>query len=380
MWVHVRAATHVWALSIVVTLAASSCRDRASEGPARAEERTVRDLALGPELQAGTLQETGADLARLEPHAGAWLSADECERSWYERDPRQLEGRARVASWNIRLFPDTVDEPKSGARSGTDVSWLSCALAHLDAAVIAVQEIRRNPEADRRTFELVRALNERTGGRYRLELDRCDRSPSDTHVGFLFDEARVTFNELREIPLGPDGPCAEGGAQALAGVFRFRGGFDTEIVSVHLRAGVTAEAATVRKYAWSKLTDRAASDNDVIVLGDFNTVGCRSCEVLSDGPDEAAQLSERAAQSPLELRLVPRDLPCTQYVDGSPRAVDHLLLTRSTVELPGTNYVHVAGMCPLLRCRHFERDWTAYQAKLSDHCPIALEFVDRDLD
>jgi hypothetical protein len=51
-----------------------------------------------------------------------------------------------------------------------------------------------------------------------------------------------------------------------------------------------------------------------------------------------------------------------------------------TEELPKNASVRVSGMCPELGCQRLDRDTSEFHARLSDHCPIVVELVDRDWD
>src|SRR5262245_38328682 len=87
--------------------------------------------------ELGSMIDRGGDDARV------WRSGPDCERSsaLKRRLPRTPQS-ARVASWNVRWFPDNTYDPEQGPEAGTNLEWLSCSIAWLDADVIAVQEFR----------------------------------------------------------------------------------------------------------------------------------------------------------------------------------------------------------------------------------------------
>src|SRR4051812_35719292 len=72
-------------------------------------------------------------------------------------------GIARFASWNLHWFPD--GEPGT-RQAGADLSWLGCALAWLDADVIAVQEVKQSPSAEQALTTVLAELNRWTKARY----------------------------------------------------------------------------------------------------------------------------------------------------------------------------------------------------------------------
>src|SRR5262245_23024067 len=114
----------------------------------------------------------------------------------------------RVGSWNIRFFADSQEGDATHPDDMPDVDWLSCAIASLHAAVLAVQAVKVTPEARAKQADLVELLNQRTGGDWKLETSTCE--PENVqHPGFLYDGARVTGSAFREIPgLNPLQGCS----------------------------------------------------------------------------------------------------------------------------------------------------------------------------
>lgn len=292
-------------------------------------------------------------------------------------------GQARVVSWNVRWFPHGGPGAPARGRPGTDVSWLACALAYLDPDVVALQEFKSDARARRRTQQLVAALDRWTGGTFRIELDRC---PSDgrQHVGLLFDARRVVAEAVHVLPaLNPRGrACEERHRPGLSGYFRFPGGFDAHIVSVHLKSGDDERSFRLRQASFAGLHTRQAEllqqDGDLIVAGDYNPHGCDSCAGPLSAAGELEQLSRKLAALPSRMQFVPSDLACTEY-SGRGRARLDLFAVTAMAELLPDARVRVEGHCQELACRA-ARATPAAAAALSDHCPIVLDFRDRDLD
>lgn len=337
----------------------------------------------------------------------AWTSSANCASI---PAASETPGIARIASWNVRWFPDgTLDPEQRGA--GTDIDWLSCAIARLAAPVVAVQEFRKHEIAVDRVTRLLRLLNERTSGTWRAALDHCP-GEHENHVGFLYDEARVRGSDFRNVPeLNPEGECESGLHPGFAGYFRFPGGLDLSVISVHFFWGTTAASLDVRRRARQQLhaaarrasdedaprsmgtrgrsgspelarsaDTRVQGDGDVMILGDFNTNGCTECGSPFGAQDEIQETATGARAGSPQLELLPNDAACTEYDNGQPLPLDHVLVSASLTELPRAARVRVDGICPLLRCRRLHGDSTAFHDRLSDHCPLVVELIDRDLD
>jgi endonuclease/exonuclease/phosphatase family metal-dependent hydrolase len=168
--------------------------------------------------------------------------------------------------------------------------------------------------------------------------------------------------------------------------FKFEGGLDLHAISVHLKSGVNERDLRLRKQSWAALPGIAASetrrsnDPDLLILGDFNSMGCQKCETAVDSESEIAELDQQLGLGELHLQRMTTDLGCSHYFQRKPAQIDHILVTTDTRALAPSAQVTVEGYCKELHCRHYAgKDPNAYR-HLSDHCPLVVELVDRDLD
>jgi endonuclease/exonuclease/phosphatase family metal-dependent hydrolase len=327
----------------------------------------------------------GRPRARLpsppEVGSGAFTSPQDCREALQagQRLPRAA-GSARFASWNLRWFPD--GEPREGA-GGTDLAWLACALAWLDVDVLAVQEIKQTPSAERALGQLLAELNRASGGRYVARLDDCG-SRVTQHVGLVWNEARVSAGSVETVAaLNPRGnACQDQLRPGLSAQVRLPGGLDLSVVSAHFKSKTDARAFALRGQSFAAvpgvvaaLTARAR-DSDVLLLGDLNTMGCRSCTPQVSALEE--QASVRQLLSGAGLSLLPADAGGTQLYGGRATLLDHAVAPGSMRELPAAARVHVAGFCAASDSKSGAADHA--RRRLSDHCPIVLDLTDRDLD
>jgi hypothetical protein len=78
-----------------------------------------------------------------------WASAERCEAVVLAG--RRMTGTrpnaVRVATWNIRWFPDGDLQPSPTSPPPTDLRWLACTLAWMNVDLVALHEIRTTPQA-----------------------------------------------------------------------------------------------------------------------------------------------------------------------------------------------------------------------------------------
>jgi len=314
---------------------------------------------------------------------GAFASAESCEAlvGAGQRLPRAI-GTARFASWNLHWFPD--GEPGQRA-SGVDLRWLACAMTWLDADVLAVQEVKQTPEAAAALASLLDELNRRSGARYVARLDDCGRRVPQ-HVGLLWNEARVTASDVQTVAaLNPHGSACESQLRpGLAARLRLPGGLDLSVVSAHFKSMTDRRAFGLRRASFNAVPGvlrdltRAAHDDDFLLLGDLNTMGCDDCAPVVSPRDEVVAFETLLRGA--GLRLVAADAAGSELHDGQLTLLDHALAAAAMRELlPGT-HSHLAGACAAGAAPLSHRAAKKLSRSLSDHCPLVLDLTDRDLD
>lgn len=315
------------------------------------------------------------------PSLGAFSSPESCNQllSAGHRLARPA-GSARFVSWNLHWFPDGT--PSTGG--GTDLNWLACTLAWLDADVVAVQEVKQTPSAQRALAELLAELNRLSGGRYLARLDDCGKHVQQ-HVGLLWNEARVSASEGQTVgELNPAGSaCQDQLRPGFAARLRFPGGLDLTAISAHFKSKSDARAFALRGRSFAALPGaaselaRRAQDADVLLLGDLNTMGCDECAPPVSALDEQRAVKQQLERG--ELRLVPADAAGSQVYAGRSTLLDHAVVSSGMRELPPGARSHIAGVCASPAGFHGRAGEQARRA-LSDHCPLVLDLSDRDLD
>jgi predicted extracellular nuclease len=115
-------------------------------------------------------------------------------------------------------------------------------------------------------------------------------------------------------------------------------------------------------------------DADVLVLGDYNTMGRKDAPPVS-AQEELAVLDGELAPGFRRLAMTPN---CTEYFEGHGGTLDHLVVSTGMQEAAAT--ARVTGYCALAGCADLTGAMPAASERLSDHCPVVLEIQDRDLD
>lgn len=314
-------------------------------------------------------------------------------RAW--APAKTTTGNLRVASFNIRNFPDGVLPPKADAgadavdldaRSGlvrtqreTDVGLLLDVLERLDFDVLAVQEI--NDPA--RLRDVLGELGRRTGRTYEAVFDDGWGHPQ--HVGIVVRTDRVRVSDVVVHPEVARKPTMRAGLSARITSTR-PGGADFGLFVVHLASGDSGGRATFRAEQATSAAQAIAArqaelgDRDFVVVGDFNT---------ARGDAELAGFDAAMASSGTGLARIAPDLACTTYHVKSPSqpllqpgAIDHVYLAGMSERDPLVP-VSVGTHCFERACAPFESDSAAHGTTywgVSDHCPVMFELKDEDDD
>lgn len=293
---------------------------------------------------------------------------------------RTADGSLRIASWNVRNFP--LDERPQGRDLGfsrrTNICDFELALGGLEADLLGLQEV-----TDIRRFQpiLRRACGERPmdvrysprGGRF------------GQHLAFAWDNSVLELvgkpMEIGELVFEP------GMRPAFAGYFRSLrpGGVDFTLVVVHLESGPQNFADRRRQNralaSWIENWIDEIDDADLIVLGDFNTMGSPR------GGLEGELQSIDAILGRVGLERLDNQLGCTSYWEGGgepdgvhvPSLLDHVFVAGfgpGTLTTPLEAWLHCARwQCEELISRSGEEDGTFWD--VSDHCPLTFEIKDR---
>jgi len=316
--------------------------------------------------------------------AGPFASRDACQKAIEGRKARPATAPVRIGSWNIRWFPrGGVSERE---KKPTDLDWLACAIASLEVDVLAIQEILQDPAGRTALLAVQSKLDELTGGKWQSDTDDCPGGGRQ-HVGLLYDSSRVKVSDLHELPaLNPQGEsCSSNLRPGFGARVQLPGGRDLQIVSVHLDSGETMHDHDNRVRSAAALptvTAAAKRNQGTIVLGDFNTMGCKDCTPQVPALGELAELDAAAAAAGLQ-RLAPRDgeaRVCTHYLGGKPSWLDQILVSKASVDLTTTAHMELAGACAAMACRGVKKGLGRPLAfeKLSDHCPVVVELGPAD--
>lgn len=290
-------------------------------------------------------------------------------------------GKARFASWNLHWFPDGDSQQRD---PGIDVRWMACALAWLNADVVAIQELKQTPKAVQALAALLSELNRLAGARYVARVDGCGSSVPQ-HVGLLWNEARVTASDVQTVAaLNPHGSACEKQLRpGLAARFRFPGGLDLAVVSAHFKSQADSRAFLLRRASFAavpgvaRALSDAARDPDFLLLGDLNTMGCDECDPPISAAEELTAVQRLLGSG---VRLVPADATGTERYRGNFTLLDHALGSTAMRELAPASRTHVAGICEAGAPALTKRGADKVSRELSDHCPIVLDLSDQDLD
>lgn len=319
-----------------------------------------------------------------------WSSLSQCEAvvNAGRRMPR-IDGTLRLGTWNIRWFPDGEMTPRDNNQTlPTDTAWLACVIAWMDIDILAIQEIRTHSRAEEAWETIIDDLDARTGGTWELGLQGCGSSSSQ-HVGYLWNTNHVTLESQQDLwrfnakATNGSNACKNNrrpGHYALA-KSASESGADFHIITVHLKSGTQQASMESRKTSLQHIDQSVSqflqADQDIVILGDFNTMG------VMNGTSAQVEISELtstvAAENPgfTHLDIEPS---CTEYYAGHGGWLDHVLTSQSMSEAANVT-AKVTGYCAVHSCdRLDEDDMPAAYRSLSDHCPVIVDVVDQDLD
>jgi endonuclease/exonuclease/phosphatase family metal-dependent hydrolase len=287
----------------------------------------------------------------------------------------------RIGTLNVRWFPD--GDARGTGEHRTDVDMLGSAIADLHVSALGLQEILVGERESAALDRLRARLDSLTHGQWEVVLDDCPSDDGRQHVGLLYDASRTERLAVHRVDALSGNERGDGCAgfmrPGLAVALRFASGLDAWIVVVHLDSGRDDRAFERRARAYGAFEGlttelaRVHGERDVIVLGDFNTMGS---DRGASGLDEIGEL-ERALDR-ASFRRLWLEPGCTEISGGRPSMLDQVVVSVSTEELAPSARAAVGGPCRRTRCR-VERDdpWLNH---VSDHCPVTFTLDGRDLD
>jgi endonuclease/exonuclease/phosphatase family metal-dependent hydrolase len=317
-----------------------------------------------------------------------WSGSDQC-RSVVEQG-RRLEREApdavRVATWNIRWFPWGCSDPESCPDRHTDIPWTACALAWMDADIVALQEILADSAALERADVLLEELGALTSADWRINLHECG-ADGRQHVGFLWNASRLDVSDFADSAQLNGGSDDANACSAnlrpgrYARVQTVGEGVDFHLFSVHFDSGREQRDFDNRRTASGRIPVLEIdgrpvqdSDSDVIVAGDFNTMG-------RDGTPEvsaAHELDLFDREIAPEFVRLPMHPPCTEYYRNQAGALDHIVVASRMVE--SAPAARVTGPCAVLLCGDFQDAPEPAYERISDHCPVLVDIQNADED
>jgi endonuclease/exonuclease/phosphatase family metal-dependent hydrolase len=257
----------------------------------------------------------------------------------------------------------------------------------MNVDAVALAEIKSKPRSEPALAQLTQRLNELTNGNYTVHLDDCP-DQNGQHVAWLLDERRVTpLDWQTHATINPNGEACAGQLRPGLGVtLRFLGGLDLHAIAVHLKSGIDPRDIALRQQSVDAMEHivsevvRRSGDSDVLIAGDFNSMGCRECPRLERSAAETGWLDTRLRAFQASMRRIPSDLGCSHYYQRHPALLDHVIVTTAMQEASSVQSVSVYGHCRELQCDSYSGAEPDAVRHLSDHCPIVVTLTDRDLD
>jgi endonuclease/exonuclease/phosphatase family metal-dependent hydrolase len=164
--------------------------------------------------------------------------------------------------------------------------------------------------------------------------------------------------------------------------FDWYGGPSLDMLTLHLDSGQTPRDYGNRQTSLERLRGAAAElqrrdQRGVLVLGDFNTMGCERCEPKVTAEQEQAAMAALEQQATPALSQLPLDRACTEYYRGKGSVLDHVLWMPppARVNEPLRARASVQGLCAELACGHVTHaHHPAALDHLSDHCPVLVDW------
>lgn len=319
-----------------------------------------------------------------------WTSKEQCQAA-VQKGLRMIEAspsKLRVATWNLRWFPvgTSPNRPVDSAEP-TDIDWLICTLQWMQVDLVAIQESLATPEATQAWKTITNQLTTQTGETWRWHRQPCGR-PDSHHIGLLWNDTRVALSDFDSLwqfnvkAQSATNPCASDlrpGQYAYAQA-REDEGVNFHLIALHLKSGPTVFAVEKRQKALNRI-DQAVkpfldSDHDVVILGDFNTMGAGDWHSQKSELKYIRRMVGKEKPGFEDLPLMPQ---CSHYFRGRGGWLDHILVAKEMKEVTVTSAT-VTGYCAIADCQRMKGDYPSAYRRLSDHCPVILEIANRTED
>lgn len=339
-------------------------------------ERYVRGEANSPEPVVITTPERPGK-SKNDNDWMAWAGEQGCaclknKETLYPKSNEMI----RAGTWNVRWFPS----------DSTNIKWLACAIAYMNVDILAVQEFKHDDEAKTAIKKLALLLNAKTGGKWKIDLHECGQAQSQ-HVGFIWNSSRLNvsgFKDMWEFNSRADASSSPCKGNLRPGRYCYvkskQGGVDFHMISVHSKSSPKPSSQQERFEVLNRLGEAAAplmeKDEDMIVLGDFNTMGDGSPDSAEKEIQSLKTICQQQNPAFLHFNVSPA---CSEYYKGHGGWLDHVLVTQTMQEIPFYN-AYVQGYCKVVLCGHITGDMPQAYVQLSDHCPVVFEITDKDLD
>lgn len=280
-----------------------------------------------------------------------------------------------IGSWNLRAFGGISGTWAAGESDTPKRDWRAVALiASIARAfdVLAVQELKRNPEA---LFALLDAL----GPDWRaITSDVSEGHPgNDERLGFVYNRTRVQPGGLVGEVVLP-APIRGAGRQFVRTPYAasfVRNGVEFTLTTVHILWGQSVEdrRPELRAFAtWMRDWAERKGDwnSNLLVLGDFN-IDRFDSDLFTD-------LMATGLWPPTKLNTVPRTIfdndkthhfydQIAWFADLNPQA--------PTTYLKGLTYTGHAGHVDFVPHAFTECTLNALSWRISDHYPLWVEFI-----
>ena len=224
------------------------------------------------------------------------------------------------------------------------------------------------------------------GGDWKVDMQTC---PSGQQVGYLWNSQRVTLSGMKS--LWEFNAKAESSEEACksnrrpghyAYVEKVGGGTDFHLITVHLKSGPQNKDRKSRKKSLERIpvavSELIRSDEDLVILGDFNTMGVKDPLLTADA--EIEELGELLGAQTPSWRHVAIEPNCTEYYKGEAGWLDHIVVTSNMQEASGVR-ARVTGYCSVVSCGPLdEQNMPRAYRELSDHCPLVMEISGTEAD